>query len=107
MGLVPVPGGGDDGVQVVILRLPAQHGLGLLRGGDELGGVASPAGRDLSGDGVSGDGPGHLDDLVDGEAHAVAQVEDVVVSTLHQVVQSQDVGLGQVGDVDVVPDAGA
>ena len=41
-----------------------------------------------------------------GEAHPVAQVEHVVVPALQQVVQGQNVGLSQVRDVDIVPDAG-
>ena len=104
---MPLPGGGDDGAQVIVLGLPAQHLHRLLRGGDELGGIAGPAGRDLRGDGVAGDAPGHVDDLLHREAHAVAQVEDIVLATLEQIVQGQDVGLGQVGNMDVVPDAGA
>ena len=56
---------------------------------------------------MAGDLPGHVDDLLDGEAHSVAQVEHVVVPALQQIIQSQDMGLGQIGDVDIVPDAGA
>src|SRR5690606_8669868 len=57
-------------------------------------------------DRVAGDAAGALDHLADGEAVAVAEVADEVFAGGGGV-QGEQVGLGQVGDVDVVADAGA
>ena len=46
------------------------------------------------------------DDLLDGEAAAVAEVLDHLVAG-GEGVEGEDVGVGEVGDVNVVADAGA
>jgi len=78
----------------------------LFGAGYEAGGVAFAAGLDLYGDGVAGDAAGGFDDLLDGEAAAVAEVEDHPVAR-GEGVEGEDVGVGEVGYVDVVADAGA
>ncbi len=74
--LVPGPGAREDVVEFGVFGLPAEGGLGELGAGDEAGGVAGAAGFDLDGDGVPGDAAGGFDDLLDGEAGAVAEVAD-------------------------------
>lgn len=104
--LVPGPGAGEDVVEVGVFGLPAEVKLRLLGAGDEAGRVAGAAGFDFDGDGVAGDAAGGLDDLLDGEAAAVAEVVDHAV-VRGEGVEGEDVGVGEVGDVDVVADTGA
>ena len=69
--------------------------------------AGSPArrGPDLDGDVDAGDLAAHLDHLADREAGPVAQVVDAVLAGTGGPQRAQ-VRVGQVGDVDVVPDAG-
>ena len=60
----------------------------------------------FDGDGVAGDAAGGFDDFSDGEAGAVAEVEEGAGLGC-ECVEGEDVGAGEVGDVDVVADAGA
>ena len=65
---------------------------------------------DFDRDGVAGHAARRLDDFADAEAAAVAEVEDEAAFVLRrncQRVQGQQMGIGQVGDVDVIADAGA
>lgn len=107
MLLVPVPGRTDDRLNIVILRLPAKHRLGLFAGRDELRRVACTSCRHLALDGLPDDLFRRVDDLLHGKSNAVAEVEHVVLAAVHQVFRRQDVRRGQIGDVDVIADAGA
>jgi len=73
--------------------------------------AGSPDARtNLGRDGMAGNAARRFDDLADAEAFAVAQVEDQAAlgdRGLFQGAESQKVGIGQVGDVDVVADAGS
>ncbi len=69
---------------------------------------------DLDRDGMAGDAAGGFDDFEHAEAFSVAQVVDQrrkvsgrIRGLIHQGFQGQQVGIGEVGDVDVVADAGA
>ncbi len=104
--LVPGPGAGQDVVEVGVFGLPAEIGFGLFGAGDQAGGVAVAARFDFDGDGVAGDAARGFDDLLDGEAVAVAEVVDHAVA-VGEGVEREDVSVGEVGDVDVVADAGA
>jgi hypothetical protein len=108
--LVPDPGGADDVVDLGILRVPAKFGDGFFTGGDEECGVAGAAGADLDRDGVAGDAADGVDDLLDGESSAVAEVINepaLGCGFRFEGIEGQDVRGGQVADVDVVADAGA
>ena len=85
MLLVPVPRGTDDRLNIVILRLPAEDGLRLFRGRDELRRVARTSCRHLALNRLADYLFRRVDDLLDGEADAVAEVEDVVLAAVHQI----------------------
>ncbi len=80
--------------------------LSLFGACDEAGGVAGATRFDFGGDGVAGDAAGGFDDFFDGEAGAVAEIEDELV-VLVEGVEGEQVGVGEIGYVDVVADAGA
>src|SRR5581483_5732533 len=103
MLLVPVPGGGDDVFELGILGFPAEFADGFFGGGDKFGRVAGTAGFFNGGDFFAGDFFAGLDNLTHGIAIAVAEV----VKSLFAGREGQDMGLGQINDVDIIPDAGA
>lgn len=76
-----------------------------IRGGYQHGGVAGPAAGDDDRHRLAGDATDGVDDLFD---RMPAAGPDIVGdAACLEVVQGEDVGLGQVGHVDVVADAGA
>ena len=85
--------------------MPAQTCADALRRGDEHRRVAVPPRVHLGRDVLTGHRAADVDDLTDRESGSVAEVEDVVLARLTRV-QRQQVGVGQVGDVDVVAYAG-
>src|SRR5262245_58352895 len=101
-----LPGVRDDGGETGVLGFPAEVGVGGVAAGDEGGGVAGTAGGDGGRDGVAGDGAAGVDDLADRETRAAAEVVDAVRARGGGV-EGQHVGVREVGDVDVVADAGA
>mgnify|MGYP001760732380 CR=1 FL=1 len=60
-----VPCVGNDGGEISTARVPAELRLNFVRGGHERCWVAGAPGRQLSRDGVPGDGTTGLDDLLD------------------------------------------
>jgi hypothetical protein len=97
------PGVGDDDVEVPALRLPAEQLTGPIGGRDERGRIArAPLGVGC-GDGVPRHASGGLDHLPDAETGAVAEVARQPVVDVERL-QRQHVGVGEVGDVDVVAD---
>lgn len=104
---MPVPRGTDDRLNIVILRLPAEDGLRLFRGRDELRRVARTASCHLALDGLPDDLFRRRDDLLNREADAVAEVEHVILAAVHQIFRGEDVRGSKVGDVDVVAHARA
>jgi len=100
---MPIPRMLDDRPQVRIPRVPAEDRLGLVRAGHEAGGIAGAPGRHGDGNRVAGHRPARLDDLLDGKTGAGAEVE----GTGDVLFEGQDVGAREIGDVDVVADAGA
>src|SRR6266849_9296181 len=71
----PCQGMGDDGIQVIEMRFPMQHGANAIRGRDDLRGIArAPAGElDLEVD--AGHPLDALDHVAHGEAAAIAAIE--------------------------------
>ena len=105
-GPADVPGVADDAGQVGVLRRPAQVRADAVARGDQLRRVAGPALADHDRHRVAGDLADGVHDLLHREAGAVAQVVDPVLAR-RRGRQGQQVGVGEVGDVDVVADAGA
>ena len=100
-----MPGCFDDLCEVVISGAPSQNVPGLRGAADQNGRVAGAAVRFDAFNGGTGGLFGHPDDLAYRKTVPVAEVEGVARSSDAQVFQGQDVGIGQVGDVDVVADA--
>ncbi len=101
MLLVPVPGRTDDRLNIVVLRLPAKHGLCLFRGRDELRWVSRAALRHFALNWLADDLLRGVDDLLNREADAVAEVEHVVLAAVHQIFRGENVRRSKVGNVDV------
>ena len=85
---------------------PAQRPPGAPPVRDEGGGVARAPGAHVGRDRVAGDVADRVQHLLHGEAGARAQVVDLVLAGPRRV-QRLQVGVGEVGDVDVVADARA
>src|ERR1017187_944617 len=104
--LVPEPGGAEDVIKLGVAGLPAQFANGFVRAGDENGGISGTTGMVFDGDGMAGDPAGRFDDFANAEALAVAEVQDEAVVRFEPA-QGQQMGVGQIGDMDVIADAGA
>ena len=102
-----VPRGTDDRLNIVILRFPTENRLCLIRGRDELRRVARTPCRHFALDGLPDDLLRRVDDLLNREADAVSEVEDVVLAAVHQIFRGENVRGREVGDVDIVADTGA
>src|ERR1017187_8964467 len=102
-----VPGVGDDGAQVGILRGPTQAVAELLTAGHQTGGIAFAARTHDVGYFPAGDFLHRADHLHDAAAGAGADVELVARAAVQQVLDGQDVRLREIADVDVIADAGA
>ena len=99
-----LPGVGGHVVQVPA-GVPAELGLDPVGRGDQHRRVASPARRRVGADRDAGDLGAHVDDLADREAGPVTEVVDPVLAGPARG-QRPQMSVGQVGDVDVVADAG-
>ena len=98
---VPGPCALDDRVDVLKARLPAKLALDFIRSRDEPRGIARTAWLFHDGDVFPRDPPAAVDDLADAGAAAGAQV----VEGARLRAKGEAMGLGEVEDVDVVPDA--
>lgn len=103
MALVPIPSGADDLFDSRVLWFPTQCLDGLFGTGDQSWRVASASGFVLKGYFDSSHFFAGGDNLADRKSLAVAEVE---VST-NAGREGLDVGLSQVGDVNIVANAGA
>ena len=56
---------------------------------------------------MAGHLPGCFNHLPDRKSDPVAQVEDITLPPLPEVPERPDVGLGQIRNMDIIPDAGA
>src|SRR5262249_2689097 len=63
MQAVPLPRRAHDGVEIGVLRLPVQLGLGFVRGGKQDRRIARPAGRERPRDRPAGDPADSVDHL--------------------------------------------
>src|SRR5918998_6014987 len=105
-GAGEVPGVGDDRGEFSPPRVPAQLLTCSIAGGDEHCRIARSSRRRLRRDGVPGDLPAGVDDLLYREAGAVAEVVDAMFAG-HSLLERPFMGVGQIYHVDVVADAGA
>src|SRR5258708_39359866 len=107
---MPGPGGADYVVELGVAGFPAEIADGFFGAGDEDSGVAGATGMDLRGDGMAGDPTGRFNYLADAEALAIAEIEhEAVFGGLLGLerAEGEQVGIGEIGDVDVVANAGA
>ena len=103
VGRMPAPCRVHDLLKGGVARFPAELVDGLLRAGDEAGGVAVATRFLDGGDRIAADLPAGLDHFADGVALAVAEI----VKTAFARLEREYVRLGEVDDVNVVADAGA
>ena len=75
-GVMPDPGGREDGVQAGEFRGPAEFAADFFRAGDKGGWIARAAGGFDRWDVASGDAGGGRDDFTNAEAVAIAEVVD-------------------------------
>src|SRR5450631_545822 len=85
-----VPGVGDDGAQVGVLRGPAQAVAELLAAGDQGGGIAIAARANHVGNFLSGDFLHRADHFQHAAASARSYVELVARAAVQQVLDGQD-----------------
>ena len=105
--LVPLPRGLDDRLQRLETRGPPEHFLCSCVVSHKACGVSGPAVSPLDGELSSADLAHHFDDFRHRVALIVAQIERRTVVALAKIFESENVGVGQVGDVNVVADASA
>ena len=107
IGLPCCPGGLHD-VFHAVLCVPAHLFVDALRGTDQVRRIARATAHDGLLERQAGDLLDLIDDLAHGGAFAGADIEGVVLALVAvQILQGGDVGVGQIGDVDVVAHAGA
>src|SRR3990170_2620162 len=106
MTAVPLPGAGQDVVQLWVPGPPSQVPVDLVRRGHEARRVTGSAWGDLGGDRVTGDAPRGFDDFADGVPRTIAEVVDLPRAVVESL-QGQQVCADEVGDVDIVTNAGA
>jgi len=100
--LAPPGVGVRDHVFEAVLGFPAEHAAGEVVGCDEARGVAGPARADGVWDGADDLFDGR-DDLADAMAFAGPEIDDGRAIAF----EGGEVGFGEVGDVDVVANAGS
>src|SRR6266566_7635517 len=85
---------------------PAENALELFLAGDENGGITGPARTQFAGDLAAGDAFRDVDDLQNGKAAAVADVEGFAGNAV-DLLEGTDVGIGNIEHMDVIADAGS
>src|SRR5436190_12407678 len=111
MPLSPLPGRSDHRLEVGACRSPAEDLRRSFRARHQQWRVTGPARSDRVRDRMPDDGLGSREHLADGEAAGVAEVERERLVRPRVVeggrLEGEEVSVGEVGDVDVVADAGA
>jgi hypothetical protein len=105
---VAFPGqrGPDHFLKAVVGRLPTQDVTDAVGAGDKGGGITGPARGIGDRQGIADHLFDRTQDLADGEATAVSAVHQQVAAVGNQMTERQDMGVGQIGNVDIVADAG-
>ncbi len=102
----PAPSTIDDDIQTGVARRPIQ-GASRKRGvGDQGRRIALATGRGLDGDGAAGDALGRGDHILDAGTLACPEIVGGEAGVA-AAGKRRDVGGGEVGDMDVVPNAGS
>jgi len=96
---------------------PAEFVDGFVGAGDEDAGIACTARMDLNRDWMTGDAASGINDFAHAEALSIAQVVDQWMKIVDRCrcrsggrferIERQKMGVGEVGDVDIVADASA
>ena len=107
---MPDPGGADDVVELGVTGLPTQVANGVFGAGDEDGGIAGATRVEFCGNRMAGDAASRFDDFANTEPMAIAEVVDESASSGDigfEGFESEQMSVGEIGDVDVIADAGA
>ena len=107
---MPSPCGANDVVELGVARLPTQLLDCLFGTGDEDSRIAGAAWVEFGWNGVACDAAGRFNDFANAESMPVAEVVDeasVRGDIGVERFEGEEVGVGEVGDVDVIADAGA
>ena len=103
MCLVPLPSALDDALEVRMLRNPAENLPSSGGISDKCGTITKTTRLDFYGDRVSGHFATNVNDLFDGVAVTIAEIERTVDIRF----ECQYVRLGEIPNVDIVAHAGA
>ncbi len=104
---MPLPCGGNYAFEAVVFRNPAELAPYLFAGCDKRWRIASTAGLNLAFYRKTRDLLRHIDNLLDAETVAVAEIVICGFAAAFQIVESADMRVGKVGDMNVIAHAGA
>src|SRR6185436_7572025 len=97
----------DDGVEVVELRFPAQRLSDAVGGSDRHRPVAGAAAGELNREVMTGGAADRVEHLAHRIAAAVAAIERRAGAALAKIFERREMRTGEIGDMDVIADAGA
>ena len=103
---MPAPGRTDDVIEAFVARFPSEFISNPAGIGDKYRRVAGTSSFCPGRNRMAGDLPRGLDDLADRITAAVAQIIGRIASAIEQGLQRQQVRPGEVGDMDIVAQAG-
>lgn len=107
MLFVPFPGGGENFFRGRMRGMPAEDGFAFGRRGDEDGGVSGAARFFRHFEIDARDRFGRFYHFADAASGLAAQIENIALAAVQEIAHGQDVSVGEIGDVDVIADAGA
>src|SRR3954464_6360852 len=96
-----------DGVEVIEFWLPVQRLANAVGSGDRHHGVAGAAASERNREVVTGDAADRGEHLAHRIAAAVTAVERRAAAAFAQVAERREMRAGEIGDMDVIADAGA
>ena len=103
---MPAPSRFNNCFEIIELRVPVQSFPRFSGTSDQDGWVTSTAICFDTGDGATCYFFSCPDDLAHGKTVSNAKVKRIALGALTQVIQCKDVSIGQIGDVDIITDAG-
>src|ERR1700749_3668521 len=106
MRLKPIPGAANDVFESRVLSLPFQFAFNFFGARNKNRRVAGTARHFFRWNRMPRDFACSLDDFADAEAAAIAQVVDEFVLFAERI-EREDMGAGQIGEGNVVADAGS
>lgn len=93
---MPLPRRCDDVIDIAVLCLPVEDGIGLGCGSDKHRGIAGASWGDLVWNRLSGDAFCGVDDLANADAVPRAEVEGARCAAIHEVQGRRKVCAGKV-----------